>query len=126
MDAASVAMLLGAGLVGGVVTAVVGGSSLITFPALLAVGLPPIVASASNTVSMMPSSFMAAAADPARLPAGRPAFKWIAVVSIVGSGIGAWLLFRTPERVFMGAIPVLIGAATALFAFQDRIRRWTL
>jgi uncharacterized membrane protein YfcA len=49
MDAATAAWLLGAGLVGGVITAVVGGSSLITFPAMLAVGLPPVAAAASNT-----------------------------------------------------------------------------
>ena len=74
MDAATVALLLGAGLAGGVITAVVGGSSLITFPAMLAVGLPPVAASASNTVSMLPSNFIAAMADYKRLPQWRPAF----------------------------------------------------
>jgi len=46
MDAATVAWLLGAGLAGGVITSVVGGASLITFPAMLAVGLPPVAAAA--------------------------------------------------------------------------------
>ncbi|HQR09734.1 MAG TPA: sulfite exporter TauE/SafE family protein [Casimicrobiaceae bacterium] len=126
MDATTVALLLGAGLVGGLITAMVGGSSLITFPALLAVGLPPVAAAASNTVSMMPSNFIAAMADFNKLPRWRPAFAWIVLVSIVGSGVGAWLLFRTPERAFMGAIPVLIAGATLLFAFQEPIKRWTL
>jgi uncharacterized membrane protein YfcA len=125
MDAATVAWLLGAGLAGGVVTAVVGGSSLITFPALLAVGLPPVAASASNTVSMTPSNLIAAMADYKRLPQWRPAFAWIVVISIIGSGVGAWLLFLTPERVFMGAVPVLIACATLLFAIQGPIKRWT-
>jgi uncharacterized membrane protein YfcA len=126
MDAATIALLLAAGVVGGVITAVVGGSSLITFPALLAVGLPPIAATASNTVSMTPSNFIAALADYKRLPQWRPAFLWVIVISLVGSGLGAWLLFLTPERVFMGAVPVLIGCATLLFALQGPIKRWTL
>lgn len=124
LDLATIALLLAAGLVGGVVTAVVGGSSLITFPALLAVGLPPVVATASNTVSMVPSNFMAVLGDHRRLPKWRPAFGWIAAVSFAGSAAGAWLLFRTPERVFLGAVPALIGIATLLFAFQAPIRRW--
>ena len=74
MDGSSIALLLGAGLLGGVITAMVGGSSLITFPALMAVGLPPVAAVASNTVSMMPSNFFAVAADRGKLPPWRPAF----------------------------------------------------
>lgn len=125
MDAATVALLLGAGLAGGVITAVVGGSSLITFPAMLAVGLAPVAATASNTVSMTPSNFIAAMADYEQLPQWRPAFAWIVVISLVGSGVGAWLLFLTPERVFMGAVPILIASATLLFAIQEPIKRWT-
>lgn len=126
MDIATAAFLFGAGLAGGLITAVVGGASLITFPALLAVGLPPVAASASNNVSMTPSNLIAAMADYERLPQWRPAFAWIVVISIVGSGAGAWLLFLTPERIFMQAVPVLIGTATLLFAFQGPIKRWTL
>jgi len=126
MDAGTVAWLLGAGLIGGLITAVVGGSSLITFPALLAVGLPPVAATASNTVSMTPSNFVAVMADYQRLPQWRPAFAWIVVISIIGSGCGAWLLFLTPERVFMAAVPVLIAIATLLFAIQGPIKRWTV
>jgi len=126
MDAGTVAWLLGAGLTGGVITAVVGGSSLITFPAMLAVGLPPVAATASNTVSMTPSNFIAVMADYQKLPQWRPAFAWIVVISIIGSAFGAWLLFLTPERVFMAAVPVLIASATLLFAIQGPIKRWTV
>jgi uncharacterized membrane protein YfcA len=126
MDPATVAWLLGAGLAGGVITSVVGGSSLITFPAMLVVGLPPVAAAASNTVSMTPSNFIAAMADYKKLPKWRPAFAWIVVISIIGSGFGAWLLFLTPERVFMAAVPVLIASATLLFAIQGPLKRWTV
>ena len=63
MEAPAALLLFAAGLAGGVVTAIVGGSSLITFPALLAVGLPPIVANASNTVATTPGNFAAGLAD---------------------------------------------------------------
>ena len=68
MDGASVAMMFGAGIAGGIVTAIAGGSSLITFPALLAAGLPPIVANASNAVGLLPGNFMAGFADPESMP----------------------------------------------------------
>jgi uncharacterized membrane protein YfcA len=125
MDAASMLLLAGAGLAGGTVTAMVGGASLITFPALLAAGLPPVIAAASNTVAMTPSNFVAAAADYKRLPGWKPAFHRITIISLVGSAIGAWLLLSTPERAFMAMVPLLIGVATLLFAFSRQIRRWT-
>ena len=124
METATLALLLGAGIAGGVVTAMVGGASLITFPALLAVGLPPVVASASNSVAMAPSNLMAAFADLDRIPRWRVAFAWTVLLAALGSAVGAWLLFITPERVFMRAVPVFIGAATLLFAFQAAVKDW--
>ncbi len=124
MDAATILLLAGAGVAGGIVTAVVGGSSLITFPAMLAAGLPPLVAVASNTVALTPSTFVAAATDYRRLPAWRPEFHRVVGVSLAGSGAGALLLILTPERALMALVPVLIGLATAIFAFSGRIRSW--
>ena len=63
MDAGAGVLMFAAGLAGGIVTAMVGGASLITFPALLAVGLPAIVANASNTVALAPGNLAAALAD---------------------------------------------------------------
>jgi uncharacterized membrane protein YfcA len=124
MDLWTGLMLSGAGLAGGVVTAVVGGSSLITFPAMLAAGLPPVIASTSNTIALTPSNFVAAAADFERMPKGRASFYAAAFVSLGGGIAGALLLLWTPERAFMGLIPVLIGAATLLFALAGPIRAW--
>ena len=105
-------------------TAIVGGSSLITFPAMLAAGLPPVIASASNTVALTPSSFIAAAADRERMPAWKPSFYATAAVSVIGSAAGALLLLSTPEKAFLSLVPLLIGAATLLFAFSGQIRVW--
>lgn len=124
MDFATVALLSGAGFAGGIVTAIVGAASLITFPAMLAAGLPPVLASASNNVAMTPSNFVAAWVDYRRLPPWKPAFWCVMLVVAAGSALGAWLLMHTPESSFAKLVPVLIGLATALFAFADTVRGW--
>jgi len=124
MDTWTGLLLFAAGLAGGVVTAVVGGSSLITFPAMLAAGLPPVIASTSNTIALTPSTFAAAAADFERMPRWRAWFGVVAGAAIVGSAGGAFLLLWLPERAFTAAVPLLIALATALFAFSGRIRAW--
>jgi uncharacterized membrane protein YfcA len=126
MDGASGLMLFGAGLAGGVVTAVVGGASLITFPALMAAGLPAIVANASNAVALMPGNFVGGIADLERLPRWDRSFVGLIAVCVAGSVAGAVLLLVTPERAFTVVVPLLIGLATVLFAGAGRIRRWIL
>src|SRR5213594_3659104 len=124
MDGASVAMMFGAGIAGGIVTAIAGGSSLITFPALLAAGLPPIVANASNAVGLLPGNFIAGLADPERMPRWDRSLFGLTLVCVVGSVAGAVLLLVTPEKAFTAVVPLLIGFATLLFALSDRVRQW--
>lgn len=124
MDLSTAAFLTATGFAGGIVTAIVGAASLLTFPALLAAGVPPVLASASNCVAMTPSNFVAAWVDYRRLPAFRPAFWRVIAIVGAGSAFGAWLLMVTPDASFEKLVPFLIGAATALFAFSGRIRSW--
>src|SRR5882762_9282913 len=124
MDGAAVAMMFGAGIAGGIVTAIAGGSSLITFPALLAAGLPPIVANASNAVGLLPGNFMAGFADPESMPRWSRSLLALVLVCVVGSLAGAALLLLTPEKAFTAVVPLLIGFATLLFALSGRIRAW--
>jgi len=126
MDGSSGLMLFGMGVAGGIVTAVVGGASLITFPALLAAGLPPTLANASNTVAMTPGNFIGGLADTERLPRWDRSFAGVIAVCVAGSVAGAGLLLATPERAFTAVVPLLVGLATVLFAAGGRIRRWTL
>jgi uncharacterized membrane protein YfcA len=126
MDAVSGLMLLGAGFVGGIVTGVVGGASLITFPAMLAAGLPPIVANASSAVAMTPGNFIAGIADLERRPPWDRSLAGVILVTVVGGVAGAALLLVTPERAFTAVVPLLIGLATILFAAAGPIRRWSL
>ena len=116
--------LFGAGLAGGIVTAMVGGASLITFPALLAAGLPPIVANATSTVALTPGNLVAGLADLERIPRWDRTFASLALIAVVGSATGAALLLATPEKAFTAVVPLLIGFATILFALSGRIRLW--
>src|SRR5437870_2343337 len=126
VDGQSGLLLFAAGLAGGIVTAMVGGASLITFPALLAAGLPAIVANASNTVALTPGNLAAGLADLERMPRWDRSFASLALVSVAGSVAGAALLLATPEKAFTAVVPLLIGFATLLFAMSGRIRLWML
>ena len=124
MDGHSALLLFGAGLAGGVVTAMVGGASLITFPALLAAGLPAVIANVSSTVALTPGNVVAGLADLERMPRWDRSFVTLALIAIVGSVAGAALLLATPEKAFTAVVPLLIGFATILFALSGRIRMW--
>jgi uncharacterized protein len=124
MDAAAVFLLLGAGVIGGALSGIVGGASLVTFPALLAVGLPPVTAAASNVCSMLFANIAAALTDRGMLPKPDRSLAGLVVASIGGAIIGAVLLTMTPQRVFEILVPVLIGFATVLFALSPRIGAW--
>jgi uncharacterized membrane protein YfcA len=126
MDGQSGLLLFAAGLGGGIVTAMVGGASLITFPALLATGLPAIVANASNTVALTPGNLVAGLTDLERMPRWDRSFTGLALLAVAGSGAGAALLLATPEKAFTAVVPLLIGFATLLFALSGSIRKWIL
>jgi len=123
MDIGIGALLFGAGLAGGIANAMAGGATLITFPAMLAGGLPPIVANASNAVAVTPGHVVAAFADRARLPRPDRALRLALGASLVGGAFGAILLLATPERLFTLLVPALIGVATLVFALGPCIRR---
>ena len=112
-----------ASAVAGAVNAVAGGGSLITFPLLVFLGRPPIVANATNTVSLSPGSLAALWGFRHELPGlGRWAL-WGSIPSILGGLIGGWLLLRTPAPVFEWLVPWLIAFATALFALSEPLTR---
>jgi len=124
MDLLHGALLVAAGIAGGCMAAIVGGAAVITFPALLAAGLPPVMATAANTVALTPGLFLAAIYDRSQLPPFDHSFVAVALASIVGAVIGAVLLVLTPEQVFSALVPLLLGFATVLFAYAGRISTW--
>ena len=96
MDLLHGALLVAAGIAGGCMAAIVGGAAVITFPALLAAGLPPVMATAANTVALTPGLFLAAIYDRSQLPPFDRSFVAVALASVVGALIGAMLLLLTP------------------------------
>jgi uncharacterized membrane protein YfcA len=115
-------MLASGGLVGGVVNALAGGATLITFPVMLATGLPPIIANASNAVAVTPGHFIAAIADREKIPARDWHFVLSTAIALIGGVLGAILLLMTPSTLFTLLVPPLIGLATLTFAASRHIQ----
>jgi uncharacterized membrane protein YfcA len=124
MDLLHAALLIIAGVAGGIIAAIVGGAAVVTFPALLAAGLPPVMATVSNTVALTPGLFLAAIYDRSQLPPFDRSFLAMVLASITGALAGAVLLVLTPDHVFATLVPLLLGFATVLFAYAGRISAW--
>jgi uncharacterized protein len=122
---ASLAFLLVAGLVAGAVNAAAGGGSLLVFPSLLAVGLPPLDANVTNSVAQWPGYLGIIAGARRDLLGQRRRILVTSAVAVVGSAVGCILLLVLPSAVFNAVVPVLVLLASALFALQPLIRRWT-
>jgi hypothetical protein len=117
-----VLILFGMGLIGGAVGAVAGGAGLFTFPALLYVGLNPVVASASNFVALTPSGITAALATRRQLVRTRGRFLRLLPTIFIGSTLGAVLLVSIPVPTFSKIFPVLLLGATILFATAPKLQ----
>lgn len=111
------------GIFGGAWNAVAGGATLFTFPALMAVGLPPVIANATNYLALLPSNAAALPAYRRELREVGPAIWPLLVTSGAGALVGAGLLTVSDPGLFMILIPFLILLATGLFAFGDSLRR---
>jgi uncharacterized membrane protein YfcA len=114
-----------AGLLGGAVNSVAGGGSLISFPALLAVGYPSITANVTNTIALWPGYVGATAAYRRELEGQCPRLVALGATSIAGGLAGSVLLLTTPASVFKTAVPWLILLACALFGAQPLVSKMT-
>ena len=123
MDLAHIALIGGAALAAGIVNAIAGGGSLITFPVLLAAGLPAVTASMTNTVAMCPGYLGATVAQRRELVGQRGRALRMVPLSLAGSIAGAWILLHTSERAFQLIVPFLLLFAAVLLALQGRLRK---
>ncbi len=113
-----------AGLAAGALNALAGGGTLISFPALTALGIPAVAANVTSTVALCPGYLGAALAQAGDLR-GQAGRLWLTVpAGILGGVAGGMLLLRTGEQSFRAAVPFLILLASALLAAQDRLRVW--
>jgi uncharacterized membrane protein YfcA len=119
----SLAFLIVAGLVAGAVNAVAGGGSLLVFPALLAVGFPPLAANVTNSVAQWPGYLGIVAGARAELGGQRRRAVLTSTVAVAGSAVGCVLLLVLPAAVFDAVVPALVLAASVLMALGPWIRR---
>jgi uncharacterized membrane protein YfcA len=124
MGLPTILMLFAAGTAGGVLSGLIGGASLVTFPALLAAGLPPINAAVTNLFALVPANVTTAFTERSQLPRVDRALVGLIVMSSLAAFVGAALLLLTPARTFEFLVPLLLGFATLLLAFSSRITDW--
>ena len=118
-------MLLAAGTAGGILSTVVAIASLVTYPALLALGVPPLAANMTNTVSLMFTGAGSVAGSRLELAGqGRRVLR-LGIVTALGGAAGAAVLLLTPARTFTVVVPVLIGGASLVLLVQPRISMLT-
>jgi len=116
-------LLLLAGGAAGLINTVVGSGTLVTFPTLLALGVPPVIANVSNTVGLAPGSLSGALATRAQLAGQRTRVLRLGVASLIGGVVGALLLLRLPSSAFDAIVPVLIGLGCVLVVVQPALSR---
>jgi uncharacterized membrane protein YfcA len=118
--------LVAAGVAAGVISTVVGLASVVSYPALLAIGLPPLAANMTNTVSLLFTGVGAAMGSRPELTGQVTRVRRLGTIAALGGGAGAALLLITPSQTFVRLAPVLIGAASLALlppSRQDRAAR---
>ncbi len=113
-----------AAFVAGAINSVAGGGTLLTFPTLLSIGVPPIAANATSTVALVPGSFSAFYGYRDEMRDSRREVLLFAIPSVIGGGVGALFVSRVGDRTFAALVPWLIFGATVLFAIQPAVKRW--
>ncbi|MFC7492960.1 MULTISPECIES: sulfite exporter TauE/SafE family protein [unclassified Nocardioides] len=116
--------IVGTGLVAGIMTSTVGVASLLSFPVLVALGLPPVVANASNTVGMVPAGLTGSLGYRRELREEPAVTAAVITTCAAGAVGGAALLLALPPGVFEAIVPWLILGTCLLVGAQPRIRRW--
>ncbi len=116
------AWLLTASFIAGIMNAIAGGGSFLSFPAMLAIGVAPIQANATNTVALWPGQLTSVAA--LRTDLRRDLLPVIVTASILGGVGGAIVLLHTPQVTFLNLVPWLLLIASLLFGISGPVSRW--
>ncbi|MGV9615666.1 sulfite exporter TauE/SafE family protein [Nocardia xishanensis] len=116
--------VFGAGIAAGGINTIVGSGTLITFPVLLAFGLPPVTANVSNTIGLVPGSISGVIGYRRELAGQRARLLQLGTASLLGGITGAVLLLVLPAEAFKAIVPVLIIIALILVVVQPRLAAW--
>jgi uncharacterized protein len=117
--------LAAAGLLAGTTSAMAGGASIITFPVLLAMGVPPLAANVTNSVGLSPVVIGAGLGAMPELRGQRARLRALGPSALAGALAGAVLLLSTPAAVFEAIVPALIAVSCLLLLAQPRLVRHT-
>lgn len=112
-----------AAFLAGGINSVAGGGTLITFPTLMALGLPPVIANATNTAAIWPGSLGSLWGFRREFNETDARMRWMVIPSLIGGAAGALLLRFTPPALFERLVPFLILFATLIFAARAPIQR---
>jgi len=123
VTAADFAALAGAGALAGMISVVAGLASLVSYPVLLALGLPPLSANVTNTVALAFTGAGAAAGSRPELAGQGNRVRRLGLVTALGGASGAALLLLTPPGAFENVAPALIGGSALMLLIQPLIRR---
>lgn len=123
VDVGESAAVLLAGVAAGTINTVVGTGSLVTFPTLLAIGVPPVVANASNTTGLVPGGLSGTFGYRRELTGRRRTLRPLLVASLLGGVVGAGLLLVLPAEAFEAVVPALVLLAAVLVAVQPLVAR---
>ena len=124
LSAGSIVLLAFVGFVAGTINAAAGGGSLVSFPALVAIGYPPLTANVTNNVAVAPGYVTGAVGYYRGLSAQRQRILPLAIASVAGSLVGVALILVSSQKAFGGIVPFLVLAACALLAAQPAVARW--
>ena len=117
-------IIFGAAFAAGMMNSVAGGGTLLTFPALIWMGIDPKAANVTSTIALWPGSLGGMVGYRRELRDSRRFMVWLAPSSVVGGLVGALLLLKTPSDTFKAIVPFLILFATVLFALGEPVMRW--
>lgn len=113
-----------AGVWAGAINTLVGSGTLITFPTLVALGYPPVTATMSNAIGLVAGGVSGTWGYRKELSGQWPRLRWQIPASVIGAGIGAFLLLHLPEKVFTQIVPVLLILALVLVVTGPRIQAY--
>ncbi|MRG71915.1 TSUP family transporter [Alphaproteobacteria bacterium HT1-32] len=117
------ALLALAGFVAGSINSIAGGGTFFTFSALLAVGVSPVAANATSAIAVVPGSVASVLTDRRLIQSTDVPLRNLMLISLIGGGLGAWLVLRAGDVRFAAMVPWLLFMATALFALGPRLAK---
>jgi uncharacterized membrane protein YfcA len=125
VSASAVLLLVCAGVGAGLTGSIAGLASLVSYPALLATGLPPLVANVTNTTALMGNAVGTTIGSRRELAGQWPRVRTLMALCVAGGTVGAALLLLTDQSVFETVVPWLVALGSALLLFRDRMRAWS-